>query len=116
MNIIQFEETIKNLLQHNIEIVSSNNLKTVRKGTLILYTLKDFYMTFVLKTQKGDTKYYHFPVPYEVIEQPKRNRVLFRYDNELIHNDKSSLMQIVKQLGDSKSVFYDNVMSIEYTR
>lgn len=116
MNLTQFEETIKNLLQHKIEIVSTSNLKTIRKGTLILYNLKEFYMTFVLKTQKGDTKYYHFPIPYDYVEQPKLNRVQFRYDNELIHNEKDHLSELVDALGDSKSVFYDNILNVEYTR
>lgn len=116
MNIEKFEHTIKELLQHKIEIVSSSNLKTIRKGTLILYTLKDYYMSFVLKTQKGDTKYYHFPIPYDYIEQPKQNRLLLRYDNALIHNDKKSLSELVESLGDSKNIFYNNIINIEYSR
>ena len=114
MNIIEFENTIKDLLQHNIEMVSTSNLKTIRKGKLILYNMKDFYMTFVIKTIKGDTKYYHFPIPYAFEKKPKLNRVVFKYDNSLIHNNKELLVDLVTSLGESKNIFYDNIVNIEY--
>lgn len=113
MNVTEFEEQIKGLLQRNIEIVSTSNLKVIRKGTLILYSFKDFFITFVIKTQKGDTKYYNFPMPYDYIEH--KSKLVLRYDNHTIHNNKDVMMNIMHELGESKSIFYDNIVNIEYS-
>ena len=114
MNIQNFEQAIQNTLQRDIEIVSSNNLKVIRKGVLILYSLKEFYMTFVIKTSKGDTKYYHFPIPYSFTETKKG--LVFDYSVEHIHNYRDKIIDIVGSLGESKSVFYDNIVQVQYKR
>ena len=112
MNVTEFEDQVKGLLQRNIEMVSTSNLKVIRKGTLILYSFKDFFITFVIKTQKGDTKYYNFPMPYDYAEQ--KNKLVLRYDNHVRHNNKEAMLSIMSELGESKSIFYDNIVNIEY--
>ena len=105
-----FDNTLKQLLQDHIEIKSVNTGKIIRKGVLQLYSIKDFYVTLILKTQKGDTKNYHIPHPY--VYEFVNNDLILDYRLEVIHNDKLHILDILEDIGESRSPFYDNIIAI----
>jgi len=106
----RFENTLKTLLQDHIEIKSMNTGKIIRHGVLQLYSIKDFYITLILKTQKGDTKNYHIPHPY--MYHFVHNDLMLDYSLSIIHNDKSHIIDMLEDIGESRSPFYDNIIAI----
>lgn len=63
MNADILEKTFVNLFQNEIQIIHKD--KQIRRGRLILYSLKDFYIN--LKILTGSTfQIYELPYPFEV--------------------------------------------------
>jgi hypothetical protein len=110
----KFDNTLKILLQDHIEIKSINTGKIIRRGVLQLYSIKDFYITLILKTQKGDTKNYHIPHPYmfEFIDNDTTKDLMLDYRLSIIHNDKQHIEDMLEDIGESRSPFYNNIIAI----
>jgi len=114
MRIAELEENLKPILQDNIEIISTRTKKAIRKGTLILYSIKEFYITLIIKTAKGETKQYHMPFPYDF--KLSKKSLIFDYELHHVFQTKKALEEIVEELGESKSPFYDNIIDIRRVR
>tara|TARA_R110002167_G_scaffold9579_10_gene44315 strand:- start:1915 stop:2268 length:354 start_codon:yes stop_codon:yes gene_type:complete len=106
----QLEERLKPMLQDHIEIVSERTGKAIRRGTLILYSIKEFYVTLIIKTAKGETKQYHMPFPFDF--ELFDDRLVMDYKLQHVYQTKSALEDIVNELGESKSPFYDNTINV----
>ena len=63
----ELDTCLKNLLQRNVSFNINN--KTIREGLLMLFHVKDFYISFILKTEKYPSKTYEIPVPYSITQQ-----------------------------------------------
>jgi hypothetical protein len=48
------------------QVIFSIEDKTVRKGKLLLFSCDDYYVKFVLQTNKNINKNYEIPYPYKV--------------------------------------------------
>jgi hypothetical protein len=57
-------QCIKDLLLK--QVVFTIEEKTVRKGKLLLFSCDDYYVKFVLQTNKNVNKNYEIPYPYKV--------------------------------------------------
>lgn len=101
---------LRQLLQDNIEIKSHKTGKYIRRGKLQLYSIKDFYILMIIKTAKGDTKNYQLPHPWRWELTPEY--MLFDYTLENIHNDRGMIRDVVDDIGESKSPFFDNLVYI----
>lgn len=106
----QLDKQLKQLLQDNIEFRSRNNNKCLRKGTLQLYSIKDFYITVILRTSKGDTKNFHMPFPFKF--SLTKSKLSFDYTLDVIHSGRSAIIDNLDNIGTSKSPFYDNVIEL----
>jgi hypothetical protein len=104
------DSVLKQLLQDHIEIKTVPKGKTIRKGSLMLYSIKEFYMTLIIKTVKDETKQYHMPYPYRI--EVTDDYVDFDYRLEHIYRSSSIVEDIVHELGESKSVYYDNILRL----
>lgn len=51
--------------------------KTVRKGKLLLFNSDDYYVRFIIQTNKNVNKTYEIPYPYRVLDE--RTQVIFSY-------------------------------------
>ena len=58
-------ECIKNLLLKQVVFMLGE--KTVRRGKLILFTHDEYYVKFMLQTNKNINKNYEIPYPYRVL-------------------------------------------------
>ena len=105
-----FEEQLRECLQDDIEIQSVNTGKIIRKGKLILYSIKEFYITIIIKTIKGETKQYHMPFPYDF--ELLDDKFVLNYKLELVCSESKELAEIVESLGESRSVFYDSIIHV----
>lgn len=106
------EPHLKNLLQRNVRFRINN--KTVREGRLMLYHIKDFYLSFTLRTEKHPSKVYEIPCPYEI--SSNGSTLYFHYENDIIykkdHKTKLLINSLHKNVG-KKSKFFDNTILIE---
>ena len=67
------EQLLKCTLQNNVQFVLND--KIIREGKMIIYNVKDFYITFNFINPKGIQKVYEIPVPFDIVKK----------DNDLIH-------------------------------
>ena len=106
------EGYIKQILQKNVSF--NINGKTVKEGKLILYNIKDFFLSFHIVTSKNQTKIYEIPVPYRV----HRTKDVIRLDygiNNIIKKDaqvKLIIASLYKKIG-KKSKLFDNIVDIK---
>jgi hypothetical protein len=107
------EPVLKSLLQRDVSFEVNN--KALRAGKLIIFHIKDFYISFILKTEKHPHKLYEIPVPYK-FGSSKDGDVMFDYRLRGVdRNDKSIqylITTICKQIG-KKSKFFDNTLTIK---
>jgi N-glycosylase/DNA lyase len=52
------------LLQHNVQFICNN--KVIKKGKLLLFAMKSFYLTFTITNDKGEPKTFEIPYPFKI--------------------------------------------------
>ena len=69
-------------LQKDINVVF--NKKTIRKGKLILYTSKDFYLSLIIKTNKNINKTFDVPYPFNMELNEQESQIVFDYRLDIL--------------------------------
>ena len=105
------EDTLKTLLQRQVRFVVNN--KVLKEGRIVVFNIKDFYISFVIHTKKQQTKTYEIPVPYSI--STHKNNVLFNYSNKLIAKNSKcfTLIKVISKEIGKKSKLFDNMLTIE---
>lgn len=80
-------------LQQNVSF--SIGPKTVRKGRLVLYNIHDYYIKFIIKTNKDLTKTYEIPYPFKIHEE--RDSVYMSYTIDDLCNDNRKKADFVEE-------------------
>ena len=88
------EQVLKDTLQNNVQFIL--NGKVVREGKMIIYTVKDYYITFNFINLKGQKKHYEVPVPFVITK--KGNDIIMSYEVELATKNDFDCDWLVKQL------------------
>jgi hypothetical protein len=84
-------DCIKNLLLK--QTVFSLGEKTVRKGRVMLFSCSDYYVKFVIQTNKNVIKNYEIPYPYKVTYD--KSHVNFSYQLfDLCKENEDKLQQM----------------------
>ena len=105
------ETYLKSILQRNVKFVVNN--KVLKEGRVVVYNLKDFYISFILNTKKNQNKTYEIPRPFKVTSQDKC--LFFDYSISLVAKTKKSntlIGSISKNIG-KKSKLFDSTLTIE---
>ena len=108
------DDYFKDLLQRDIQFVLND--KILREGKLIVFNIKDFYVSFVIHTKKNQTKTYDIPLPYGVFTN--QTDVVLDYTLKHVHYNKPSIGRLIEDIGKSvgkKSKLYDTYLTIKYT-
>jgi hypothetical protein len=71
------EDACKFLLQKDITINVKN--KIYKEGKLILFYQKNFYITFVMDTEKKSKEKIEIPIPYDIEMHKDDNLIYFDY-------------------------------------
>ena len=111
MIIDKLETALKDYLQQNVQFVLND--KVIREGKLMLFNIKDFYVSFIIFTKKQQNKTYELPVPFQ-LKKVHKNLVL-DYTLGHIHHDemkKKLYMVQIYNKANKKSKLYDNVLVI----
>ena len=87
---LKYDEYLKSLLQKNISL--SVDGKILRKGYLLLYSYKNFSIQFLFKTENSKKpRKTEIPIPFEITTSPNNKHLLFRYNTDIITEDKVTI-------------------------
>ena len=92
----KIQKTLKmfyDFLQHNVTF--SIGPKTVRKGRLMLYNIHDYYIRFIIKTNKDLTKTYEIPYPFKIHRD--KDSVHMSYTIDDLCNDNRKKAEFVEE-------------------
>jgi len=94
------ESKFNNLLQSEITI--SLNDKVLREGKLILFSIKNFYLTFNLACNPTSTRlvYYELPSPFSY--EVRNKSIKLSYKLKHFHQDNADILVPMQLLGKSK--------------
>jgi hypothetical protein len=112
--ITHIDENLKTLLQRDIQFVVKD--KVLREGKLMVFNIKDFYISFIIYTKKGQTKTYDIPLPYQILTRP--DNIILDYTLKNVHYGKDSMQQLIESISKSvgkKSKLYDTHLTIKYS-
>lgn len=111
MNILQTDTFLKNMLQRDVEFVVSN--KVIKEGKIIVFNIKDFYISFILLTKKNQNKTYEIPLPFDI--HCRNTTLLFDYTLGKIYRNSAVTKHLISCISKSigkKSKLFDNTMII----
>lgn len=105
---IDLESIFSSLLQR--DLIFSIDGKSIKRGKLILYSIKDFTITFFL--QCGDEqKRYELPYPFAVTREKTEISLDYRLQT-LAHNNDTVLIKM-RSLNKKKNIkIYDSIVNI----
>jgi|TARA_R110002050_G_scaffold6130_14_gene26022 hypothetical protein len=106
------EKVLKTVLQKNIRFTV--NGKGIREGKLILYQIKDYYMSLTIFTKKSQTKQYEIPIPFDI--QHSGEDIIFDYTLHNVTKNDSLRKWLITSLSNKigkKSKLYNNKLTIE---
>ena len=109
------EESLRSLLQKKISFTI--NSKTIKDGQLILFNVRDYYITMVL-CKKEKNKIYEIPVPFDV-QALDDGDILFDYTLKQIYKNNLKTKQLITQIADNikkTSKFYDLKVLIKHEK
>lgn len=105
---INIEEYLNHLLQQDIDF--SIDGKNVKHGKLLLFTVKDFYITFFLKCGV-EQKRYELPYPFTITKTA--NGIVFDYTLNALAVGNDELLCKLRSLSRKKfTKIYDSVVHI----
>jgi hypothetical protein len=106
------EDACKFLLQKDITINIKN--KTYKEGKLILFYQKNFYITFVMDTEKKSKEKIEIPIPYDIEMHKDDNLIYFDYRIKTLSKYapeiETNLIVYPKKISGNK--FWDSILFI----
>lgn len=109
-SINEIEQAVSKLLQTNV--VFSLDTKTLKKGKLILFCIKDFFCIFTLISEEKNKKIvYEIPYPFSLNENSKK--IIFDYTLSTFCRNNENLSFLVKKINHGKpSKFFNKKITI----
>lgn len=105
------EHTLNTLLQRNLTF--QINGKVIKRGKLVLFNIKDYYITFFVKVDTLQKKY-EVPYPYyvELSENNNIKRVVFDYTIERLSIPNSDLFFKLKNINTKANKLHNIKLNI----
>lgn len=112
------QEILDSFLQKNIDVVF--NKKVIRKGKLILYTAKDFYISLIIKTNKDINKTFDIPYPFKITLNDVEDEIEMDYRLEVLalgNKKKLDILQkaVYNNSSANNSKYLNNILYIKTT-
>ena len=108
----EIEKVCKYLLQKDITIDIKN--KNYKKGKLLLFYQRNFYLTFVMDTIKKTKEKIEIPIPYDVEIHEDENLIYFDYRIKTLAKHapeiETNLIVYPKKIAGNK--FWDSILLI----
>ena len=100
------ESHLNKFLQSSL-IFSLEN-KILKKGKLILFSIKDFYCIFTIICQEKNNKKIIFEIPYPFHLINTQDKIIFDYTLKTFTNENKKIDEILKQIISKKPSKYLN--------
>jgi len=97
----QIERGVNKLLQHNVSFNVEE--KTVKKGKLILFCVKDFFCTFTIICIEKNNKKIIYEIPYPFSFSAEEKKLVFDYTLNSFCKTNNKILDIIKTLGIEKT-------------
>lgn len=108
----ELEKICKYLLQKNISINIKD--KVLKKGKLILFYQRNFYITFIIDTEKKAKEKFELPIPYGIENHKEDDLIFFDYRIKTLAKHapeiETNLLVYPKKITGNK--FWDNILLI----
>ena len=113
--ISEIDVLCKSILQRDVRFVL-NDKKVLRRGKLILFNTKDYFITFTIDSTKNTRKIYEVYYPFSITNNKKKHRLEFGYRVEDISNDVLIHLGLMNAVDDKAppSQFFGSQMFIYY--
>ncbi|MAF24126.1 hypothetical protein CL634_00865 [bacterium] len=111
MNEIQTDHFLKTMLQRDVQFVVGN--KVIKEGKIIVFNIKDFYISFILHTKKNQNKTYEIPLPFNIYQND--TTLFFDYTLDRVHRKSAVTKHLINCISKSigkKSKLFDSMMTI----
>jgi hypothetical protein len=112
----EIEKACKFLLQKNVVMDIKN--KVLKQGKIILFYQRNFYITFVIDTEKKAKEKVEIPIPYGVEFHEKENLIYFDYRIKTLSKHapeiETNLIVYPKKIAGNK--FWDSILLINATQ
>ena len=106
------ESYILPLLQHEVQFIC--NKKVIKKGKLLLFSMKNFYLSFTILNDKNEPKSFEIPYPFKIITTEDSKKLLLDYNLTTLANDNPyTRIKITNIKPVKKSKFYDTVVTLD---
>jgi hypothetical protein len=112
LTIPSIETTLNQLLQRSLSF--SVNGKIVKQGKLILFSIKDYHITFFIRVN-GTQKKYEIPYPFSVKNSKTKHgkySVVFDYTAETLAQINGDLLFKLKNISSKPSKLFNNKLTI----
>ena len=101
-------KVLEDYLQQNVNFNIEH--KTVRRGKLLLYNINDYYIKFTIITDKGITKTYEVPFPFEITSTS--THIKFSYKIEDLCRGNFKKEEYIRQFEPISNKLYDKNLRI----
>lgn len=109
----KLEEACKFLLQKTLTLDIKN--KNIKQGKLLLFIQKNFYISFIMDTEKKKKEKFEIPIPFGVEVHEEDNLVYFDYRiktlAKLAPEIETNLILYPSKVAGNK--FWDSVLTIQ---
>jgi hypothetical protein len=105
-SIENIERSVNNFLQNNLCFALEN--KILKRGKLILFSIKDFYCTFTLICQEKNNKKIIFEIPYPFAFLHKQKEIVFDYSISSFVKNNNQIEPCVAKVSTVKPSKYLN--------
>lgn len=112
------QDILDSFLQKNIDVVF--NRKVIRKGKLILYTAKDFYLSLIIKTAKNVNKTFDIPYPFNISVDDDDSEIQLDYRLKVLALGNEKKLDILEKAiynssTSTNSKYLNNILYIRTT-
>ena len=115
MNITKtpLEEVCKFLLQRTVTMEIAN--KTFKEGKLLLFYQKNFYLTFIMDTDKKKREKIEIPIPYDIELHEEDDLVYFDYRLKTLAKHAPEIENYLKVYSSKKNSnkFWNTILTID---
>ena len=108
----QIETYFIPFLQHDVRFICSD--KIIKKGKLLLFAVKGFYLAFTITNDKGIPKTFEIPYPFKIEHTNNPNELVLNYEFIELSNDNAyAQIKITNVPPVKKCKFYNNTVTLE---
>ena len=101
-------QRLTDILQEDVKCILHN--RVVRRGKFLIFNLKKLNLVLTFLTPKNENKTYEVPYPYDIVKTKEGLMLDYRLRTLALGNEDK--LQLLEELGESDSRFFDTTLNI----